>query len=1584
MKKSLFVVSLLLMTSMSCLARQLSPDEALQRSVVTNVAKKQALKTEGLRLLHTQTTKHGDAALYIFGAQNRGGLILSADDEIVPVLGYLDNPVDGAEMPVAMRDWLETMAEEINLVTTQGVRSELPPSVGKAIDPLLPCTWGQTDYYDKYTPVVNGNQSPSGCVATALAQIMYYYRWPQSPTGTASCTDSNDKKYSMDMNGITFNWDAMTDEYDDNSSSTSIDAVSTLMKCVGYSVNMSYGPYSSGATTANAMSGMVKNMKYSKDMSYVRRESFLREEWERMLYSMLEAGMPIYHTGRDAVWLLSGGHAFVCDGYNGEGYFHFNWGWDGSYNGYFLTSCLTPAGAGTGGFINGYNYSQEVIVNLYPDDSKQRDSFVYVGGSDFSYSKYTSQISATFRSYPSLDATYQIGVTMTPYGGGETKIVPGAVLKGESKHSLTIDNSMTAELDPAQAYELRIVWRPDASSSWQRVLPPTEGFVLYYAGDFGGILSFDGSEWTFNQQVIDCDKFDITVNSILFNDADFILYNQKNVLTIDVTNNQDDYFYHAARLCFQNPETDNRDGFINFSLEVSPDYRSVDKYSISSFSTVKPGKYYLKLIEANTDKEIWSDYNNLITVYSESQIHTFTYGRMKYSLLPNEQLLFLGTETGSRVGGDVIIPKEVEVNGKTYQVPSIHQSLSDLIDRSTVKSLTITYPFEEISSSQFYNCPMLEYVELPEGLLSIGSEGFASCASLKTIKLPSTLTNIGRYAFSNCVSLSNIQFPESLQTIDARAFSGCKSLESVIIPKNVDTIGNYTFYECENLKEVTLPETLEEFGVYVFYKCESLESINLPKNITSIKENTFRNCINLKEVNFPESLQTIDKFAFYGCSSLKAIIIPDNVTSIEEYAFYNCSNAKEIYTGKKVTVINDKTFYGCANVEILNFPSIENIPSNFLGYSNNTLKTLTLGDGVKTLGPEAFSNCSSLEEINFGKNISVIGKYAFNSCNLKEVNLPESLEVIGEGVFANCSSLELIIIPQNIKFIPDYTFSNCESLKEVNLSESLEEIGKSAFYNCISLESIIIPDNVTTIGENAFSNCSGVKEINTGKQITEINPNTFSGCTTVEKLTIPSIENIPSYFLGYSNNSLKSLTLGDGVKTLEPYSFYKCTSLEEINFGGNLSSIGKWAFYDCQSLESIFISDNVTFIGEYAFSNCSSVKEINTGKKLTEINPNTFSGCTNVEKLTIPSIENIPSRFLGYSNNSLKSLNLGDGVKTFMNNSFNSCTNLEEINFGNNLSSIGDYAFSGCSNLKELNLPESLEEIGKNTFYNCTSLEAIIIPDNVTSVGERAFYNCSGVKEINTGKKVTVINGHPFYGCTNVEILTIPSIENIPSYFLGASNNSLMSLTLGDGVKTLESYAFYNCTGLEEIDFNESLISIEKYAFYNCSNLQILKFPESLQEIKNDAFYNCSSLREIYFPASLQTIGSFAFNHSSDEYKQFIVCGSEVPPMVESTTGFTFSDYDNTTLYVPEGSGDAYASHPVWGLFKNINRGMPSDANNIFVDRIVDDETDGSTISDAENETIWFTLSGMRLFGKPSVAGVYIRVKGSERSVVRL
>ncbi len=344
-------------------AQQITEQQAKERALqfLTDGGKAKSRSAAATGKLLKKTCVEVDN-LYAYNLDGGGFVIVSGDERTIPVLGYSDKgQIDWQHMPENMRAWLNSYAETISALgdanLSRGVQTR---GVRQVVAPLLTTKWGQYDPYWIYCPEFEKGRALTGCVATAMAQVMNHHRWPE-----AACEKIPAYKYPYNRDTLSldelpqriFNWDLMK---------TDMTEVAHLMRYCGQSVLMAYSDGTSATDGAFIADALRLYFDYDQGLYYANRTMYGIEEWEQLIYDELAAGRPVAYCGQAGT---GGGHCFVCDGYDDNGLFHINWGWDGTSDGYFSLSVLNPyntSGAGASSSKMGYNLFQEAIIGVQP------------------------------------------------------------------------------------------------------------------------------------------------------------------------------------------------------------------------------------------------------------------------------------------------------------------------------------------------------------------------------------------------------------------------------------------------------------------------------------------------------------------------------------------------------------------------------------------------------------------------------------------------------------------------------------------------------------------------------------------------------------------------------------------------------------------------------------------------------------------------------------------------------------------------------------------------------------------------------------------------------------------------------------------------------------------------------------------------------------------------------------------------------------------------------------------------------------------------------------------------------------------
>lgn len=450
MKKHLLLIGVgILSGSAYTYAETLSPEDALSRAIHYEQDRAMGVIVSPTLAYTSTSSVNGAPGAYVFNnAGGRGYVVVSADDVATPLLGYSDfGKFDPANIAPSLRYWLEFYADQIASATKQEVLDKvMAPENFTPISPMTKTKWDQDSPYNDLCPTQNGKKCVTGCVATAMAQTMKYYNYPAKGIGSNSYSCSG-QQLSVNFDQTEYDWDNMLDNYFTGEyTDQQAQAVATLMYSCGVSVNMSYSPSESGASSYDAFAAMVNNFGYDKSMRMARREYFSDQQWQQMAYEQLQQYGPFLYGGAGS----DGGHEFVCDGYSSDGYFHFNWGWSGMSNGYFLLSALDPMSQGIGGNTSGFNYQQDILINLHPDSHGNYYEQLY-GEEPFSISnkivKLGERISASIgiSNYSLKAVTPTLGIAITSKSGD---VIYELGYVGSSTLQPAADQPLSASLTP--------------------------------------------------------------------------------------------------------------------------------------------------------------------------------------------------------------------------------------------------------------------------------------------------------------------------------------------------------------------------------------------------------------------------------------------------------------------------------------------------------------------------------------------------------------------------------------------------------------------------------------------------------------------------------------------------------------------------------------------------------------------------------------------------------------------------------------------------------------------------------------------------------------------------------------------------------------------------------------------------------------------------------------------------------------------------------------------------------------------------------------------------------------------------------
>lgn len=401
--KKVFLIAAMMVAVLTASAQAISQQEAMER--VSHFLKSAPMAGHRASAnMQLEAVAADLPHLYVFNMKEGGYVIASGDERALPVLGYsTTDSFDWRRMPENMRAWIRGYGQAIEALGDMQLTNAAAPRRALAtIEPLVKTQWNQYPVYNAMCPMYNGRVEKyqnqlcvTGCTATAMAQVMNYYQWPQTATPEIpgytyivdNVKDGVKEQFSAEpLAPVTFDWSNMCNRYlsdpDAEGQQYPLDvtqaqrnAVATLMRYCGQSVHMAYSPTISLAYTTPVVEALRTYFGYDKDVRLVKPDGYTIEQWENMIYDELANKRPVIYSGGSD----DGGHSFVCDGYD-NGLFHINWGWEGYADNYFALSVLNPYATNVAGVAQpgiGFCIDQDAIIGIKPDVSGSTAGTVY-------------------------------------------------------------------------------------------------------------------------------------------------------------------------------------------------------------------------------------------------------------------------------------------------------------------------------------------------------------------------------------------------------------------------------------------------------------------------------------------------------------------------------------------------------------------------------------------------------------------------------------------------------------------------------------------------------------------------------------------------------------------------------------------------------------------------------------------------------------------------------------------------------------------------------------------------------------------------------------------------------------------------------------------------------------------------------------------------------------------------------------------------------------------------------------------------------------------------------------------------------
>lgn len=840
----------------------------------------QMKEEEGSRRLQKKVMDYTSDAYYMFRNKEDNRLVvISGDQRMQSILGYTDNAIEDNMMPDGLAELLTTYKRQYAALSPD-CQTVCKSNLNKGERLLKTPDWGQWAPFNLRTPL----SYPTGCAATAMSIVMRYHQWPVMGQGSKTHI-WKDSVMTADFEHTRYDWDNMPMSYDSYTTAQA-EAVSLLMRLAGIAVEMYYAAESSGARQSLVPGALTQYFRYAATTRLVSAADYDAATWEKMMRSEIDADRPVIYTGESTMG--RGSHGFVLDGYR-DNLFHFNFGWNGSGNGYFAISAFSSTSTAFE-FAN----QQQAVIGIKPlrEDNCAPLTLECEGKYEGFYSDLTTLTANTSVSIhlSSLTALRQwngkLRWELCDAEGNVKEAFDSKTVSINRGNSQSIDFSFAPSTTATKGSYLRLMACENGKEEWT--------FVLNAKG-----------------QEVRMDAYERMVPVVE------IISDMKNATLND---------QNQGNVCFEGKPLLGSTYTYNIAWKSSTVKNIVQQRFCGEAYWQKSDKSVMLTADTLYIKAKAYERSQLV---QECQVNVVKPGQLEATLLkatPDADAVESLTITGS-----------LDDNDLTYL--STLQTLKKLnLENATIQQGLFGAPFKDFSR--------LETCELPRSLKQIGSETFKGCALLKTISLPVSLQATGNDILSGCQKMTDIYVrPSSPDCVATEAFRGLPNPQAVCIhvqqglsdvfrsnakwsmfsritddlpalPKRFacDGIEYRAIYQGDgNFAEVTIPSGEMYSGAIVIPATVTYQDVEYvvsgfdqTDGLSPFVGNPFITSLDLQL-----HVDTLRRMQFMGCTQLASLSLPSTLRYIEDECFRNCPMLTQISLPASLEALGDNAFCGC-------------------------------------------------------------------------------------------------------------------------------------------------------------------------------------------------------------------------------------------------------------------------------------------------------------------------------------------------------------------------------------------------------------------------------------------------------------------------------------------------------------------------------------------------------------------------------------------------------------------------------------------------------------------------------------------------